>query len=571
MLELRNERTLNSKTFLVDEETGAKRAEIHLSPIHHMDWDTGQLEDNDYTIMREQNWEFEYAVKKNTFRAYFNDSTDISNSTLASFEILNSQGVARWINYKLFGAEPTGHSYEENRFKFHNVFPGVDLEYIVNPERLKENIIVNEPIEDFSFAFTLKLSDGLRMEQQEDGSVFFIDTETDEKLWEISKPYAMDSSPEPVYTEAVEYVLGKQVYDEVEYDGITVNLLADVSELTFPIVIDPTIGQIFPGKDTYVNQTRTQNFGTSTTLKIGDDWIQSGSEYNRKYAISLFGFDVSSVPNGANIVSATVYFTPISINFTDTNMAPRYHLKSGRIPSAWVENTVKYINGMDLDKQEWAGYVWFEGSNKSGYVDVTQAYREGLTEGAPMDGVWVGLGGYNNNTGEVAYGEFTIASRENSNASLRPYLNIQYGFPPTEPQIINPVAGNKWTSNKTITWIASTDQDTPQGSLQYHIQLSTDAGATYKDIVALTPAGATSYQYNFSGELETSQAKIRIRAYDGLMYSSWGVSGTFSIGHSKTYVKANGVYVNAKAFIKQGGVYIEVGPHLKIDGIYQKI
>lgn len=69
--------------------------------------------------------------------------------------------------------------------------------------------------------------------------------------------------------------------------------------------------------------------------------------------------------------------------------------------------------------------------------------------------------------------------------------------------------------------------------IRYQIQLSTNGGSTWKDIVSLTGPGATSYAYNFINEPETATAKIRIRAYDGASYSAWDESNAvFTIDHN---------------------------------------
>jgi hypothetical protein len=83
-------------------------------------------------------------------------------------------------------------------------------------------------------------------------------------------------------------------------------------------------------------------------------------------------------------------------------------------------------------------------------------------------------------------------------------------------------------------WLEVTIESVESTPLQYHIQLSTDNGQSWKDIVALTAAGATSYQYDFINEPETSTAKIRIRAFDGTSYGPWDESnGVFTIRHNQ--------------------------------------
>jgi TGF-beta propeptide len=78
--------------------------------------------------------------------------------------------------------------------------------------------------------------------------------------------------------------------------------------------------------------------------------------------------------------------------------------------------------------------------------------------------------------------------------------------------------------------------------LQYQIQLSTNNGSTWKDIVALTAAGATSYAYDFINEAETSTALIRVRAYDGSAYGPWDTSnGVFTIVHNQAPTAPTGL------------------------------
>lgn len=73
----------------------------------------------------------------------------------------------------------------------------------------------------------------------------------------------------------------------------------------------------------------------------------------------------------------------------------------------------------------------------------------------------------------------------------------------------------------------------PDNSLQYHIQLTTDNGVKWKDIVGLTSVGATSFEYDFKNEPSSSLAKIRIRSYRNGYYSSWIESaGVFTIQHN---------------------------------------
>jgi hypothetical protein len=72
-----------------------------------------------------------------------------------------------------------------------------------------------------------------------------------------------------------------------------------------------------------------------------------------------------------------------------------------------------------------------------------------------------------------------------------------------------------------------------QSELKYQIQLSSDNGSTWKEILALSAAGVTSHAYDFTNEPASTQSKIRIRAFDGSAYGSWDESNAaFEIKHN---------------------------------------
>lgn len=93
-------------------------------------------------------------------------------------------------------------------------------------------------------------------------------------------------------------------------------------------------------------------------------------------------------------------------------------------------------------------------------------------------------------------------------------------------------------------------ENTPQNMLQYQIQLSTDNGGNWKNIVALTNPGVTSYPYDFINEAESSLCLVRIRAYDGSAYGPWDQSdGVFTIVHNQaptapTNLNPNGITID---------------------------
>lgn len=409
--ELIEERDPYSKRYL--NEDGTITAKISLTPIHYRN-DDGEYEDIDLSIKKEKNGSFEYASEKNTFRTYFNASSSIEEYNMAKFDITNNQGKIRSIVYKLPGAAPEGHSYEDRKFKYINVFRDIDLEYIVSSERLKENVIVKKPQEEYIFKFLLDIDEDVYLEEAENGDINFIDSETSEVLWRIEKPYAEDSSEEKLYTQNVRYEFGKENRDGKAYTVITLILEDEefLKNAKFPVIIDPT-GSI---RDT---NAKTWSFGTEAEsgeqkyLKVG---------YNKKLdGYWCFGikYDISmSSDIIVNSATLRLYLESRSMSSDSEeklnsvfNLYMIEHDWNGNSPMPLAGEIIKYkqpfydfkvdeVNSMDITKavQSWvnkanqsfgilarpaSAYNTSCSFSKSLYGDIVINYSEPVPDGTP--------------------------------------------------------------------------------------------------------------------------------------------------------------------------------------------
>jgi len=87
--------------------------------------------------------------------------------------------------------------------------------------------------------------------------------------------------------------------NETLVDGV-VTLTADLSGLTYPITVDPTLGPLTPSKDaSLLEGLPTFGFGQANTIQMGPQ----DAGRNKRFVIQ---FDISAIPVGATVTTATL-------------------------------------------------------------------------------------------------------------------------------------------------------------------------------------------------------------------------------------------------------------------------
>ena len=118
-----------------------------------------------------------------------------------------------------------------------DIFPGADLEYIVTATSIKENIILKEQQESYTYQFDLAMN-GLIPVPQEDGSIFLMTNNTEGPqlpVFVLQAPYMYDAAGEQ--SNAVAMTLGEDGRLELTADAEWINDEAR----EWPVVVDPTI------------------------------------------------------------------------------------------------------------------------------------------------------------------------------------------------------------------------------------------------------------------------------------------------------------------------------------------
>jgi len=185
---------------------------------------------------------------------------------------------------------------------YSDIFPDVDLEYILEGNNLKENIIVKKRTESYVYPFLTELGEGMTMELQDNGSALVLKDGT--PVYEIGVPCMFDANGE--FSSAVSYVIKE--LDEGKYLLITVADAEWINEegRAFPVVVDPSV-YIYNAEPTmsasYICSTAAEyEFRYDGYLYIGEAY--TGAVYRTVLRMNT----MPTLPMGSTIIGAQLQF-----------------------------------------------------------------------------------------------------------------------------------------------------------------------------------------------------------------------------------------------------------------------
>ena len=181
-----------------------------------------------------------------------------------------------------------------SRILYPNILDGVDLEYVINSGNIKENLIVNQKLDNYSFSFTMSLNNLIAV-LNADGSISLKSTDDDSVVYSIPCGYMYDANGQT--SEAVTYTLtdlgnGKYTFG-VTADPTWIN----AEGRAFPVTIDPPI--VIGSSnitDLYISPSSpSSNFESFYLMYAGDDIF-----------LYLKADSLPSIPESAYITDAYV-------------------------------------------------------------------------------------------------------------------------------------------------------------------------------------------------------------------------------------------------------------------------
>ena len=216
---------------------------------------------------------------------------------------------------------------------YKDILDGVDLEYVVHSLNVKENIIVKEQKDLYSYSFELKLN-GLSAELLADGDIAILDADGKEK-YRIPAPVVYDSAKTYAPASASAYTLTNTNGGKYTLTVTVDSLWMNSEDRAFPVTIDPAI-------ISSSNQTH------DTCLDEQDIYAQYGNSDRLPISfLQTVYWKVETLP----VLPPSAYIYDAKINYYVEEVYTENYVAAYPVTGAWSESTT-FGNMCDGD----AGY-----------------------------------------------------------------------------------------------------------------------------------------------------------------------------------------------------------------------
>lgn len=367
--ELDEYRTANTKQFLMSDNS--IQAVMYNEPVHYNE--NGEWKDIDNTLEYQKSTDEDdfngYITKNGNFNVKFakKESSDklvsINDDDCSlSWNLLNRNKVLSAISNIDFidnqnNKDTKDSTIVEESVKnssqsvvYNNILNNTNLEYTVNGNGLKENIILKKPLDDYTFSFEINV-DNLKLDLQEDNSIAISDIKTGKQKYIIPAMFMYDAKNE--YSNDIKVLLKQE--SNTTYK-LTINAnndwIKDESR-EFPITIDPQI-QSKQIKDDI-------EFACISSLKISNDlfseenkYILGGYDSSIGFTRALIKFELPELNPNDIIIDSSLNMYEVSIkskyeNFTDSEIRAHMVKSFWCSGTSWATQPICDSNALDYD------------------------------------------------------------------------------------------------------------------------------------------------------------------------------------------------------------------------------
>ncbi len=307
-------------------------------------------------------------------------------------------------------AKPSSISHSGSEVTYNDAYPGIDDEYTLDDERVKESLVLEDSssvTSGLSFKYYLDLS-GLVARQGKDGTIE-LDDSSGRTVFRTLPPVMTDSSgaESPSVTETLSSVGQGRMQLVVTPDQ---SWLSDPSR-SFPVVLDPSVEQVSYQPDEGVGQDVTVNQDYPGTNYDYQSQLQVGKKATGSKWDTLVQFpELDSVPQDSVVVDATLELYGYS---GQSGMAMEAHANLG----PWSDSTVTWNSAPSITSAVYASASSVaSGWNNLGLTDLVRSWVRG------------DLGDYGvrlTSTGDNGL-QTAFTSSRSTTASQRPKLVVDY-------------------------------------------------------------------------------------------------------------------------------------------------
>lgn len=220
--------------------------------------------------------------KANSFKARFNKK--LSNGKIYELEKENSKVSLLLSNIEhndcctIENCNCDSDTHSEVLVK--NVAENVDIQYIVEPDRVKENIIVKQKQDNYIFDFNISI-DNLEPKLSSDGKRLELKNKTTNEIdYTIPTPFMFDNNQ--VYCNDVYYEIGQETDSILTLKVVVSEEFMNAEDRAYPVTIDPQIvlndSKIFSCEN-YSSDNSSSSSGTqlSSWNKVNYDHLMIGN------------------------------------------------------------------------------------------------------------------------------------------------------------------------------------------------------------------------------------------------------------------------------------------------------
>ncbi|MEE1320646.1 MAG: DNRLRE domain-containing protein, partial [Acutalibacteraceae bacterium] len=263
---------------------------------------------------------------------------------------------------------------------YENVFDGVDLQYIVSPDNLKENIIIKNKSAQNSFTVNYNIGE-LSAQVVDDKTINLMSGS--EVIYTISAPYMYDANGEK--SEGITLTVDKNKNGKLRVDITVDSQWLQAENRAYPVVVDPTI-ETKTDRDAIdsvmiAKSCGNTNYSAQSEMVVGYE----GSEYGQCRV--LVKFTLPALNKGDIIVDArlNLFNTTLEYYYSDTaDMQVNAHMLTGE----WSLTGVTWNNQPTYDSivadynifKKGTGYNWR-------YFNITQIAKEWYNDPTSNNGI----------------------------------------------------------------------------------------------------------------------------------------------------------------------------------------